>query len=214
MTTQAILTLALAVMALAIKPGPGMMMVMSRSISGGLTACLTFVLGICLVSLLFLGLVLFGYKFFDGVDLVFISIVVKAFAATYLIWLGVNGLRKAQEPFFIEDLKVESFGENLSASIALTLSNPLAIVFYAGVLPTVLDVNSITTSSMFIVALVIVVVETVVAVGYSLPLIFCRHKMSKKFFRGLKYFSSIIIVLVGIYIGYSALPSKDITSVF
>ena len=214
MTIESILLLATAVFALAIKPGAGMMMVMSRSLSQGISACLTFILGICLVSLLFLGLVIFGYKFVEGVDIVFVSIVIKYFSAVYLIWLGVKGLQQANEPFFVEETKIESFYDNLIASIFLTLSNPLTIVFYAGILPTILDVNSIQKTDVFIVAVVICIVELVVALGYSLPLIWYRHKMKPEFFRGLKYFASIVIILVGLYIGYSALPAEDLKLVF
>lgn len=213
MTIEAIITFAIAVGALAIKPGAGMMMVMSRSISQGFNAMLSFVLGFCIISILFLGLVVFGYKFVE-VDLVFISIVIKSFAAVYLIWLGVKGLQKAQDVYHVEDIKVESFFDNLSASIMLTLSNPLTIIFYAGILPTILNVQKITMNDFIVFSLVIIVVEYVVAISYSAPLILYRKKVPQDFMRGLTYFSSIVIILVGLYIGYSALPSKDLTSVF
>ena len=214
MTLEAVLLLATAVFGLAIKPGAGMMMVMSRTIAQGMSACLTFVLGICIVSLLFLSLVVFGYKFIEGIDMVFISIVIKSFAAVYLIWLGVKGLGQASEPFYVEEAKVESFYDNLIASIFLTLSNPLTIVFYAGILPTILDINAIQKTDVLTMAFVICIVELVVAVGYSLPLVFFRHKAKPEFFRGLKYFSSIVIILVGLYIGYTALPAEDLRAVF
>lgn len=213
MTLEAIMTFAIVVGALAIKPGAGMAMVMSRSIAQGWGACLSFVLGFCIISILFLGLVVFGYKFVE-VDLVFISILIKSFAAVYLIWLGVKGLQKAQDPFYIEDMKVESFFDNLSASLMLTLSNPLTIVFYAGILPTILDIKSISLMDFATLSLTVIVVEYLVAIAYTAPLILYRTRIPQSFMRGLSYFSSVVIILVGLYIGYSALPSKDLTSIF
>ncbi len=214
MTWDAVLILAAAVMGLAIKPGAGMTMVMSRTITQGMGACLTYALGFCIVSLFFLGLVIFGYKFAEDIDIVFISIVVKSLAAVYLIWLGFKGLRDLQEEYHVQELQEESFVDNLTASIFLTLSNPLTIVFYAGVIPTILDVQAIMPMDILIISIVICVVEFAVAVGYSLPLALYRYKLKPEFLRGLKYFSSIVIIMVGLYIGYTALPAKDLTSVF
>jgi threonine/homoserine/homoserine lactone efflux protein len=213
MTLESILTFALAVGALAIKPGAGMTMVMSRAISQGFAAVLAFVMGFCVISVLFLGLVVFGYKFLD-VDLIFISLIIKSFAAVYLIWLGVKGLQKAEEPLQVQEMGIERIVDNFTASVMLTLSNPLTIVFYAGILPTVMNVQQLTFKDFAVLAFVICLVEYIVAIAYSSPLLLFRKKIPQSFLRGLSYFSSIVIILVGLYIGYTALPSKDLTSVF
>jgi len=213
MTIEAIFTLALAVAALAIKPGAGMMMVMSRSITSGWSACFAFVIGFCIISVLFLAIVVFGYQFI-GVDLVFISIFIKSFAAVYLIWLGFKGLQTANAPLHLQESKAKSFYDNLTASLFLTLSNPLTIVFYAGILPTIMNVNDITWGVFTLMAMVICLVELIVAVAYSAPLILFRRKFKPEHLNGLKIFSSIVIILVGLYIGYTAIPAKDLLSVF
>lgn len=212
MTIEAILTFALAVGALAIKPGAGMMMVMSRAISQGFGAVLMFAAGFCIISIIFLGLVVFGYKFVQ-VDLVFISILIKSFAAAYLIWLGVKGLMKAQQEYRVEESKAETLFENLTASLMLTLSNPLTIIFYAGILPTIMDVKIISFSQFYVLSLVIIIVEFAVAIAYSSPLLLFRKKVPDNFLHGLNYFSSIVIILVGFYIGYTAISSKALLSV-
>ncbi len=213
MTLEAILTFGIAVAALAIKPGAGMMMCMSRSVAQGFTACLAVITGFCVISILFLGIVVLGYTVAD-VDLVFISIFIKAFTATYLIWLGVKGLQKAAQPYYMEDMKAESVFDNFTASLMLTLSNPLTIVFYAGILPSILMVNEITISDFGVLSFTIIFVEFVVGIAYCAPLLLFRKKIPQSFLRGLAYFSSIVLILIGLYIGYNALPSKDLTSVF
>ncbi len=214
MTWDSIFILAMAVGALAIKPGAGMMMVMSRTIAQGWSACIAYAAGFSVISILFLLLVIFGYKFFEGVDIVFISILIKSFSALYLIWLGVKGLREAVDDLKISETKAETFYDNFTASLALTLSNPLTIVFYAGILPTILNIKSVTSFDVLIVCIVITVVEFVVAIGYSLPLVLYRKSIKPEFLKGLKYFSSIVIILVGLYIGYTALPAEDLKLVF
>lgn len=213
MNIESILTLALAVAALAIKPGAGMMMVMSRSIASGWSACFAFVIGFCVISILFLAIVVFGYQFIN-VDIVFISIFIKSFAAVYLIWLGIKGLQTANAPLHLQESKAKSFYDNLTASLVLTLSNPLTIVFYAGILPTIMNINEISWNDFIIMGAVICVVELVVAVAYSAPLILFRKRFDQSSLSGLKIFSSIIIILVGLYIGYTAIPAEDLLSVF
>ena len=213
MTIEVLLAFALAVGALAIKPGAGMAMTMSRSISGGWPACFAFVLGFCIVSILFLLIVIAGYQAFE-VDLVFITILIKSCAAVYLIYLGFKGLSEANESLDLVENPAESFFDNLSSSIVLTLSNPLTIVFYAGILPTLIEVQTITFIDVVALSLVIVVVEYAVAIFYCAPMILFRKKMKQQSLQGLKIASSLTIILVGLYIGYTAIPAKDLLSVF
>ena len=70
MSFEEMAALAAAVFILAMKPGPGMMMVMSRTISGGMGACLTFLLGFLFITFLYLAVALAGFHFID-LDVVF-----------------------------------------------------------------------------------------------------------------------------------------------
>lgn len=213
MTLEAIITFGIAVAALAIKPGAGMMMCMSRAISQGISGCLAVIAGFCVISILFLAVVVLGYTVAE-VDLVFISIFIKAFTAAYLIWLGIKGLQSASNPYYMEEMESEKFINSFTASLTLTLSNPLTIVFYAGILPSILNVSQIKFSDFGVLSLTIIFVEFLVGVAYCLPLLLFRKKIPQKFLRGLAYFSAITLILIGLYIGYTALPSKDLTSVF
>ncbi len=213
MTLQAVLTLSLAVLALEMKPGPGMMMLMSRTIAGGMRACLTYMLGYMIITALYVIVVLWGFQF-TNVDIVFVSILIKTLAAVYLIWLGVKGIQSLGDRLTLQELKGESFFDTLSAAMILTASNPLVIVFYAGILPTLIDVSVMNMNDMTIIMSVILFVGGGFPILYCIPIALFRKKMSEMFLRRLKLFSSIVIILVGIYIGASALPSKDVLSLF
>lgn len=212
MDLQTILTFALAVFALAVKPGPGMMTVISRTLSHGMMGCYSFLLAVCLVSYFYLGLVLAGLKFAQE-DLLFISILLKSCAAVYLIYLGVKGLMNPEVELKIETNKEQKLFDDFTGFIMLTLSNPLVIVFYGGLVPSILDVSTIGFAEVITLAAVITVVECVVAITYCLPFALSRNFLTNDILRRVTIGSSIILVLVGLYIGYTALPAQDVVSV-
>lgn len=214
MDQQAIITLAIAVIALTLKPGPNMMMVMSRTIAHGMKACTAFMLGVFIVTLLYLALVFISFNI-PGLDMVFISILTKSLAAAFLIWMGVKGLQDIQLKY--ENNKFDDgfdFFETFNSGLILTLSNPLTIVFYAGILPTILNMNEITFQDMMIVTVIVSSVEGLLPFLYCAPFALFRKKIPIKFLKGLRIFSSVVIILVGLYIGYTALPAEDLKLVF
>ncbi len=213
MTIQAILTLALAILALEMKPGPGMMMLMSRTISQGMAGCMTYMLGYIVVTLGYLFVVLFGFQV-ANVDILFIAILVKSLAAVYLIWMGVKGLQSLSDKLSLQDIEGEGFFDTLTSAMMVTVSNPLVIIFYAGILPTLVDVNAMTFNDIIAIIGVVVIVGGGFPILYCLPLALFRKRMSDNFLRGLKFFSSVVIILVGVYIGYTAILSEDLLSVF
>lgn len=96
----------------------------------------------------------------------------------------------------------------------LTASNPIIIVFYAGILPTIINIEAMNFNDMMIVTGIVLFFEGGMPLLYCAPLALFRKKMPTDFLKGLQIFSSIIIILIGLFIGYSALPSKDLTAVF
>ncbi|MEM7617781.1 MAG: LysE family translocator [Pseudomonadota bacterium] len=212
MTLESIITLSIAVLGLAIKPGPGMMMVMSRTMGQGMKACFTFLIGFLLITFLYLVLVFAGFQM-AGFDLTFILIMIKALAAVYLIYIGFKGLQNPEISYAEETPEGHSFYDNLTASMMLTLSNPLVIVFYAGILPSIIDVTDINLNDMAIIVGIVLIIEGIMPILYCAPLALYRKKIPLEFLKGMRVFSSIMIILIGLYIGYTALPAQDITSV-
>jgi threonine/homoserine/homoserine lactone efflux protein len=213
MTLEAIITLSIAVLALGMKPGPGMMMVMSRTISGGMSACFAFLVGFLTMTFVYLVLVFFSFQYVN-LDLIFISILIKSVAAVYLIYVGSKGILYPDVSYGFEEPQGHSFFDNLSSAFILTASNPLVIVFYAGILPTIIDVNLISMEDIIVITSVVLILEGGLVILYCLPFAMFRKKIPTDFLKGLRIFSSIVIILIGLYIGYTALPSMDLTSVF
>lgn len=213
MTSEAIITFSLAVLALGLKPGPGMMMVMSRTIAQGMSACYAFLAGFLLVTLLYLILVFIGFQYVN-LDLVFISILVKALAATYLIWIGVKGFQNIELSYSVEDCKTERFIDGFFGAMVLTASNPLVIVFYAGILPSLLDVSTMTLDDMILITSIVLVIEGGLVLAYCLPLSLFRKRFPVDFLKGLRVFCSIMMIIIGLYIGYMAVVAEDLRTVF
>lgn len=213
MTPEAMLTLAAAVLALGLKPGPGMMMVMSRTLSQGMSACFTFLAGFLTMTFVYLMCAFASFQILNF-DIVLISIVIKTMAALYLIWMGVRGLQNIELNYSVEECKYENFFDGFVGALALTASNPLVIVFYAGILPSIINVNQMSFDDMSIITMIVLGLEGGLVLLYCLPLALFRKKIPIKLLKKLRVFSSIMMILIGCYIGYTAVASKDVLSVF
>lgn len=214
MDFQAILALSLGIMVLAMKPGPGMLAVASRALDGGMPAVLAFVTGTNMVKILFFTIAFFGISVAED-HLLFFSVLVKALAAVYLIWMGGRGLMTAKIPPELAALETQKSGgkrdysqllRNFSAGFMLTLSNPFDILFFAGILPTIVNLKLLGLADFGIGVATIIVSDLIIAFSYAIPLAMSRNLFSPKILRRLNIGSNIAIIFVGLVIGMSALP--------
>lgn len=215
MDTQSMIALFTGVALLAAKPGPGMMTVAAKAIGEGLDSVIYFMVGTNLVKILFFALVVFGYHMVAD-DMVFLAILLKAITAVYLIWLGIKGLKKfdVDLPMDAREQAKSGFWDNFSAGFMLTLSNPFDILFFAGILPTLFDLHTVVVPDLMVAAVVIVMADAAVALSYAAPLSMTRRFFTQELVRKVNMVSSIGIIIVGCLIGYSALPARDLLSVF
>lgn len=209
MDLQATITLFLAVLGIALKPGPGMMAIMSRTMAQGMVGCLAFMAGVCIVTAVFLALVFAGLKFAQD-DVMFISIFLKAATAVYLIYLGIKGLQNPDVQMSMYVDKELKLFDSFTAGLMVTVSNPLVIVFYGVLLPSIIPVATLDVVDMLIVVAVVLFVETGIAVLYSLPVAYARDVITPKLLRNASMVSSVVLIVVGLVIGWSAMPAKDL----
>lgn len=125
-------------------PGPAVMAIAARSMSGGLRPAFKLMAGILLGDLFYLCLALFGLAAIGKMMGEFFYIVRMAGAA-YLIFLGVG--------LWLKDTRLDDSQlvgkrpdglKSLLAGFGLTLGNPKAILFHLGFLPTFFDLSQIT----------------------------------------------------------------------
>ena len=124
-------------------PGPNFVAVTHRAVSTTRAEALALVLGIACVSALWASAVLFGI---NAVFTLFpwLFWVVKLFGAGYLIWFGVQLLRKSGHalPEKPNTVSRSNVFKSFRSGFITNLSNPKAMVFYASVFSSVIPHNA------------------------------------------------------------------------
>lgn len=211
MDLQAAITLFLTVLGFAMKPGPGMTTVMSRTMAQGMPGCLAFMAGFSIVTTCYLVMVFVGLSFLKD-NVLFISIFLKAVTAAYLIYLGIKGLQNPDVHISMHMDKEVKLFDTFTAGLMVTFSNPLVIVFYGVLLPSIIHIETLGVADMIIVIAIVLLVEVAVAVLYSLPIAYARDTITPQLLRKVSIVSCVVLIVVGLVIGVSAFPAHDVLS--
>ena len=89
MSLETLLAFVAAMFLLSLSPGPGFLMVVARSLAGGLKAGLAAIAGLVVGDILYLVLAILGLSALASV-MGELFLAVKVLGAAYLIWLGVK----------------------------------------------------------------------------------------------------------------------------
>jgi threonine/homoserine/homoserine lactone efflux protein len=168
MTIQSGMTLALAMLALAASPGPGVFATTSRALASGMRPALSMILGIVAGDVAYLLLATFGLSVIANAlgELFF---VVRLLGGIYLMWLGVRMCLKEPTPPAGESGERDvSRAGNFASGLVITLSNPKVIVFYGGFLPTFMDLSALCLADLAVVVAIVSAVLSSVMVCYAL----------------------------------------------
>ncbi|NIX75656.1 LysE family transporter [Microvirga terricola] len=166
MTQYIVFLLAFAASAAA--PGPEIAGLLARALANGMFASLPLTFGIILGKILMLTAAVIGLSaLIEVLGPLFVAL--KFGGAAYLIWLGIKKWRNAGRVLATTEAKKPlSAMTEIALGLAMTLSNPIAIVFYMALLPGVIDVSGVTLSSYAILCGIIAGVMTLIALGYGL----------------------------------------------
>lgn len=160
MTLVATLSLLLVMVALAAMPSASVALVVTRSATLGIRDGSTVALGIVLGDLVFVALAIFGLSVLAETMGAFFALV-KYAGGAYLIWLGVALLRSRREVLPpAADSRSSTLLASFVSGFVLTLGDVKAILFYASLFPTFVDLASL---SMLDVATIVII--TITAVG-------------------------------------------------
>jgi len=174
MTLTATLVLFLAMLILAVIPGPGMMIVVARTLSHGLWAGVATSVGIVAGDFVFILLAVVGMS---SLALVLgeMFTVVKYLGAAYLLWLGVKLIfsrHYAQAP---EQETKGSHTTSFVAGLVVTLANPKAILFYMSFFPAFVDLKTLGAMDVAIILLTATVAVGGVMLAYAFAAHLSRH---------------------------------------
>ena len=180
MTLEASLLLASTIFILGIIPGPGILLVVSRTINGGLSASLWTIAGIVSADIIFLFITVYGLQAIANIlDSAFVFI--QAIGAAYLIWLGILIWKSPSitlNPDKTTQHRPQSFYTLWLTGLLVTLSNPKAILFYMSFLPAIIDITTLTLVDITIMGLIICTTIGGVMFFYAFTVLKAKNKMS------------------------------------
>jgi threonine/homoserine/homoserine lactone efflux protein len=106
-------------------------------------------------------------------------IAVKLAGAAYLIWIGVKLWREKPAQATAADAPVAPGDRrSLLAGFMVTISNPKTIAFYAGLLPTFIDLEKLSTSDALAMGAIVVLTVGLIPAAYAVT-----AAGSRRFFR-------------------------------
>lgn len=143
MTLLVALSLFTAMVVLAIIPGPGIMVVMARTLSQGLLAGIVTALGIVAGDFVFIVLAVYGLSALAQ-TYGELFLIVKYTGAVYLVWLGIKIMLTKSPAEKTPKNTSYKHSTNFIAGLVTTLSNPKAILFYVSFFPAFLDLSAVT----------------------------------------------------------------------
>ena len=194
----------MAMVVLAVVPGPGVLAVVARSMASGFSHGVVTTVGIVTGDFIFILLAIYGLSAAAEVLGNLFSIV-SYLGGFYLIWLGCSLWKAKAKALHVEVLEEPSWYANFFSGLFITLSNPKAILFYAGFFPAFLDL-----STLSIVDVVMIMGVTALAVGGTMLVYAYIASQVKTVFQSEKTEKTInliagaVMVLTGMFLLFKA----------
>jgi threonine/homoserine/homoserine lactone efflux protein len=158
-------------------PGPGIFAVVSCALGRGLRAALAMIAGVILGDLIYFYLAVLGLAALAR-SMGEFFIAVKLAGALYLVWLGIKLWR--EQPAAPTTAETTQFGNrrNLLGGFMVTISNPKTIAFYAGLLPTFIDLEKLSATDAVAMGAIVILTVGLIPAGYAVA-----AASSRRFFR-------------------------------
>lgn len=170
MELSALLVFAAALGLAAATPGPGMTAIVARALGTGFLGTLPMILGLVLGDLLYLSAAAFGLAALAS-SFGTLFLIVRWAGAAYLVYLAVKMWRAPLPMGLSGDARPTrggSVGRTFFAGLFITLGNPKTMVFYLALLPTLIDLGSMTLLGFAEIATLVVAILIVVGSAYAL----------------------------------------------
>lgn len=200
MTLTSSITLFLALILLAVIPGPGVLAVTARTATEGLRHGLTVSVGIVAGDFVFITLALLGLSALSEL-MGSLFFAIKYIGAVYLIWLGFGLLFVKSKPLTKPKLRAASHANSFLIGFVTTIGNPKAILFYLSFFPAFIDLSTISlVDALVLYALAAIAVGSVMF-GYS----YITYKTKEAYKNNsngnkLRIGSGIMLITSGVYV--------------
>ncbi|MEM9002810.1 MAG: LysE family translocator [Cyanobacteria bacterium P01_F01_bin.86] len=201
MTVESILALFVAMLISAAVPGPGVFACIARAIASGFQDTLYVIAGILIGNIVFLVIAILGLvAAAQALGSFFIA--VKYLGALYLVWLGLKlWLSDSASEEFVVNAPSSSPRSSFLTGLILPFSNSAVIFFYVSLLPTFINLSSLSfTDSVIAILVISVALFTVLALySYSAAKVrklFNRRETRRAFNRG----AGTLMIGTGVYV--------------
>ena len=140
-------------------PGPVWVALIARALSGGFHSAWPLALGVVFGDVIWPLVAIFGISYLVSIYADFMM-VLKIFGAIIFVFMGLKLVRKPVAAFSTSESKLMQPGmwPGFVAGLLVILSNPKAILFYMGVLPSFFDFRTITAWDILAICLISLVV--------------------------------------------------------
>ena len=179
MTLTSSLALFMAMLVLAVLPGPGVLLIVAKSLGGGMRNAIATTVGIVLGDYVYIVLAVLGLSAAMQALGPLFSIV-KYLGAAYLFWLGLSLLRTKPQTQNIAAQTSRSYWGDLTAGLLTTLANPKAMVFYISFFPAFLDLEKINLVDIAIVLVIVTACLVPVMLSYAWITIKSQSALNRK----------------------------------
>ncbi|MBT2321375.1 LysE family transporter [Variovorax paradoxus] len=170
MNFDTLLLYVLASIALAVTPGPTMLLALSNGIAGGMRAAVWGILGASLGAAVLIATVALGLgSLLAASELLFDAI--RVAGVGYLVWLGIRLWRS--QPVDIGAALAASPAAALRGRVAflrsltVALSNPKTLLFFAAFLPQFIDTSTSQGEQYLVLGAIFIGLDTCVMLGYA-----------------------------------------------
>lgn len=198
-TLSSILAFSLAIFMLAVTPGPAFFALTARSISSGTMAGIGVILGILTADLIYFSLAIIGMvTVLETIASSFVYI--KLAGGAYLIWLGIVIWRKKPTDNIISsDTCLRGFMKNYLEGLAVNITNPKAILFFAALLPNFISLSTISVVDYIILLNIIILIGGITDLTYVILATRIRKRMKNKRAQNfINRASGVTLIIVGI----------------
>ncbi len=153
MTLETIFIFFMSIVLLWIKPGPGQALRIATTLNDSFKAGMAISFGVVISCNIFLLVAILGSSLLANF-LHDAGLYLKIFGGLYLIYLGYKGLR-TQETKTRQPLQKRDVLKYITLGFFVSLSNPIDIFFFAGILPAIMDITALSPQDIIIAMLVL-----------------------------------------------------------
>lgn len=164
MNIDILIAFSLGMFVLAASPGPGVLGSVSRALSEGLKSAFYFLTGLITGDTLFFILALFGMSAISRL-MGHLFFVIKLIGGMYLIFLGILNLKNRKKTVAGSPIP-KTGSRSFAGGFLVTMGNPKPILFYASVLPTLINMEEIRIQEAGAIIFLIALISYVVIGSY------------------------------------------------